>query len=492
MTAIHYVKLKQLLLSLFIAQISFSVFAQIDYHKIDLSWKLGQADCFDNSTCFIAYLAAPNQDIALNRITIKSVFDQTLYSNAEISTLDPNYVASEISESPAPAPSGITFFDFGGAPVFYEADLNNTGMTTTLTDEPQAFFELCLDLQSGVATFDEDFCLTLLWDQISNDLNASGFDGVSEGIEVSVGGVNDEADEQVEHYGWDYGLGSGVFGGTDVSEACLIYCTPCFTDSDYVHLRALYVKTNGSNWTNSNNWLSGCDELCSWYGITCENGKVVSIDLSNNNLVGSIPNNIGQLTSLKELSLRNNQLVGSIPTFFDNLLNLEYLDLRGNLLDGPIPLEFQDKLRTIRLDSNFLIGSIPDYLGTLPHLDALTASYNRLSGCFPSSLYHLCEAPLFAFDFNINLPNFGIMDQYCTNLAGACSNGNCDGNQILINDNPILFTLLQMEDHIAVSGKVKSPNLMVRFEAGNYIEMLASFEVTQNAVYEAIIDDCTN
>jgi hypothetical protein len=42
--------------------------------------------------------------------------------------------------------------------------------------------------------------------------------------------------------------------------------------------------------------------VSTWYGIKLE-GKIVSINLSDNNLVGEIPNEIVTLTDLKELNL---------------------------------------------------------------------------------------------------------------------------------------------------------------------------------------------
>jgi hypothetical protein len=41
--------------------------------------------------------------------------------------------------------------------------------------------------------------------------------------------------------------------------------------------------------------------VSTWYGIKLEGDKIVSINLSDNNLVGEIPNDL--LTDLKELNL---------------------------------------------------------------------------------------------------------------------------------------------------------------------------------------------
>jgi hypothetical protein len=44
--------------------------------------------------------------------------------------------------------------------------------------------------------------------------------------------------------------------------------------------------------------------VSTWYGIKLEDDKIVSINLSDNNLVGEIPNEIVALTDLKELNLQ--------------------------------------------------------------------------------------------------------------------------------------------------------------------------------------------
>ena len=62
-----------------------------------------------------------------------------------------------------------------------------------------------------------------------------------------------------------------------------------------------------------------------------------TLDLSDNQLTGSIPPEIGNLTNLTYLSLSSNQLTGEIPPEIGNLTNLTSLQLSYNQLTGEIP-----------------------------------------------------------------------------------------------------------------------------------------------------------
>jgi len=64
-----------------------------------------------------------------------------------------------------------------------------------------------------------------------------------------------------------------------------------------------------------------------------------SLNLSCNQLTGSIPPEIGNLTNLKYLYLDDNELTGSIPSEIGNLTNLTGFYLQDNQLSGIIPDE---------------------------------------------------------------------------------------------------------------------------------------------------------
>ena len=91
----------------------------------------------------------------------------------------------------------------------------------------------------------------------------------------------------------------------------------------------LYNKTNGFSWINKDGWLN-TNTPCSWYGVSCENGHVNSIELDHNQLTGIIPIDLGNLTNLKKLDLQGNQLTGAIPDTLATMTKLEEVWLNDN------------------------------------------------------------------------------------------------------------------------------------------------------------------
>jgi WD40 repeat protein len=145
-------------------------------------------------------------------------------------------------------------------------------------------------------------------------------------------------------------------------------------------LIALYNSTNGDNWTDNSGWKDGTLSADgfqepgtehTWYGVSIENNQVVEIGLYNNNLVGTIPPELENLTKLKWLGLSSNQLTGNFPGWLRNLPDLERLELFSNELEGTIPswLGELTKLKSLKLSSNQFVGSLPVELNNLTNLD---------------------------------------------------------------------------------------------------------------------------
>ena len=151
------------------------------------------------------------------------------------------------------------------------------------------------------------------------------------------------------------------------------------TSADSLALVDLYNSTNGSGWTDKTNWLSA-NPVSTWNGVTVTGNRVSGINLSANNLVGTIPSSIGNLSSLTQLQLFDNQLSGSIPMQIGSLLNLVTLGLENNQFSGVIP-ETMGNLTiatSITLGNNLLTDSVPVTFTNLTSLEQLEVQNNRL------------------------------------------------------------------------------------------------------------------
>lgn len=116
-----------------------------------------------------------------------------------------------------------------------------------------------------------------------------------------------------------------------------------------------------------------------------------------NALTGTIPLELGGLTNLQHLSFFYHDFHGTIPgEFLANLTQLTHLDLDGQEykppgLSGSIPTEI-GSLTSLTLffgNYNSLTGSIPSQIGALGHLETISLDYNQLSDPLPSELGRL-------------------------------------------------------------------------------------------------------
>ena len=202
-------------------------------------------------------------------------------------------------------------------------------------------------------------------------------------------------------------------------------------------LQAIYIATNGNNWNRSDGWLSD-DPPCEWYGITCVDGVIVEINLSKNNLDGSIPPEIGNLITLRSLLLDGNmRLRGDIPSEIGNLTDLEYLILSthdggGSEISGTLPAELGQltNLITLQIDFCLIRGPIPPELGNMSKLRTLSLQTNQLSGQIPPEIYTLEQLDVLALNGNITLAgslspeirqlkNLSILDLGYNNFTGT-------------------------------------------------------------------------
>jgi hypothetical protein len=93
-------------------------------------------------------------------------------------------------------------------------------------------------------------------------------------------------------------------------------------------LATIYYATNGGAWLNNSLWLDNGDECGRWGqvlgGLSCDSptGGITSLGLSKNNLNGTLPPELGLLSSLGSLALSQNYLKSTVPTEIGQLVSL--------------------------------------------------------------------------------------------------------------------------------------------------------------------------
>jgi len=237
-------------------------------------------------------------------------------------------------------------------------------------------------------------------------------------------------------------------------------------------LVVLYYSMGGPSWRSKLNFNSQYDE-CSWFrtfrsyklkqlGVTCNtDGKVSALnfpkdylvgtfpkelsklndlerlDVFNNkrlvgfpeflkgmrkisflglhycDLVGVLPDWLGDLTTLKSLVLSNNEHQGALPESMSRLTNLENLYLDDNQFQGSLDvLRTMKSLRNLVLEDNQFTGSFDDEMvKSWSNLETLDASHNRLQSTIPDGL--LAIPTLRIVDLHENR-FFGSLPKYAT------------------------------------------------------------------------------
>jgi protein brassinosteroid insensitive 1 len=161
------------------------------------------------------------------------------------------------------------------------------------------------------------------------------------------------------------------------------------------NLRLLYLAGNGFR-----------GEIAAWLGGACSSGGLVELDLSSNNLSGTVPSGLSACASLESFDISGNFFTGELPIeIFAKMSNLKKLDLSFNNFFGPLPDSLSSKLvklETLDLSANNLSGNIPSSLCEAPDniLKELFLQNNRFIGSIPASLSNCSQLVSLDLSFN--------------------------------------------------------------------------------------------
>mmetsp|Transcript_9202 Transcript_9202/g.26287 ORF Transcript_9202/g.26287 Transcript_9202/m.26287 type:complete len:658 (-) Transcript_9202:185-2158(-) len=178
-------------------------------------------------------------------------------------------------------------------------------------------------------------------------------------------------------------------------------------------LAVMYFSTNGDSWKacSANDTDESCGATspfigqkrflgesneCEWAGIACNVvGCVTEVLFEDNDLIGTIPTEMGLLTDLILWGMERGGLTGRIPSQIGELPNLIFLDLDFNSLTGALPIELftLSGMTQLDLNNNALTGNVDGFVVTntttgvdriaFPVLDFLQLHTNQFTGTIP-------------------------------------------------------------------------------------------------------------
>nr|XP_048332979.1 receptor-like protein EIX2 [Ziziphus jujuba var. spinosa] len=138
------------------------------------------------------------------------------------------------------------------------------------------------------------------------------------------------------------------------------------------------------------NQLSGTLPDC-WSSLD----SLAVLNLAHNyNLSGKLPTSIGSMLSIQTLHLGNNNFRGGLPSSWKNCPRLVAFDVGENNLSGSIPSWIEEsltKLSILVLRSNHFNGNIPSNICHLQSLQVLDLSMNNISGSLPTCVGNFTE-----------------------------------------------------------------------------------------------------
>lgn len=174
--------------------------------------------------------------------------------------------------------------------------------------------------------------------------------------------------------------------------------------TDSLALIAIYNASDGANWTK-NAW-DLTKPMSDWYGVGLdESGRVTKISFIAAGMITSeweLPAAIGDLKELTIFKISKALGVkGVFPAFLCSLPKLQTLYIENNNLSGSIPenLDNLTELQEFYVDNNpNLEGTIPASIGNLTKLKKFNISGTKVGGAVPTAMEN-CSA---LTDFLIN------------------------------------------------------------------------------------------
>ncbi|XP_004288716.1 PREDICTED: probable LRR receptor-like serine/threonine-protein kinase At2g24230 [Fragaria vesca subsp. vesca] len=248
-------------------------------------------------------------------------------------------------------------------------------------------------------------------------------------------------------------------------------CQQPNTDGFYV---SLFLQKMGLSSSSSSSLYNFSAPVCSWPGVFCdsENEYIINLVASGLELSGSIPDTtVGKLTKLQSLDLSNNKIT-ALPSDLWSLGSLKNLNLSHNQISGSLPNNIGNfgLLESFDISSNNFSGEIPAAISSLISLRVLRLSQNGFEMGIPSGIVG-CQS-LVEIDLSSNRLNGSIPDGFGAAFTKLKSL-NLAGNEIHGRDSD--FAEMKSITSLNISGNVFKGSVM-----GVFMELLEVIDLSKN------------
>ncbi|PRP87381.1 hypothetical protein PROFUN_01643 [Planoprotostelium fungivorum] len=176
-------------------------------------------------------------------------------------------------------------------------------------------------------------------------------------------------------------------------------------------LTDLYMSAGGPGWLIKRGWslpIRNSSQYCSFINVACDSqSRVIQIYMADNNMIGTLPASLGNMTHLRTLNLiANLGLTGSIPETITRLVNLVYLDLSLCSFTGTIPMGMRElsQLEYLYLNNNQLSGQLPDFVYNMTKVKIVNLAQNLLRGSHPELTYCMNLVEIYTYGNLLDLP----------------------------------------------------------------------------------------
>ncbi|KAG0467361.1 hypothetical protein HPP92_018316 [Vanilla planifolia] len=162
----------------------------------------------------------------------------------------------------------------------------------------------------------------------------------------------------------------------------------------------------------------------------CDGGALVELGLNENSLAGPVPESILNCTSLKRFQVQGNMFSGQFPSGLWSLPNISIVRAENNQFSGEFPelVGVLSQLEQVQIDNNYFSGRIPRTVGRIRTMYRFSASLNRFNGNLPENF---CDSPVMSI---INLSHNSLSGsipepRYCKKLVSlSLADNNFTGN----------------------------------------------------------------